>query len=131
MRRRRTMQIVKTSIRTKTVTVVDNANLTTGAGTSFVVTGDDLNVGEYGYGIILIKAGNETGTATLDVKYQVKDSNGNYYDHTSATQIVAAGSAIKTIANLDGEIGRIVVTLGDGAGEGYDGVTVEFVMKSR
>lgn len=125
------MQIVKTAIRTKTITVVDDATLATGAGSSYVVTGDDINVAEYGYGIILITAGTETNTATLDVKYQVKDSNGNYYDHTSATQVTAAGSSIKTIANLDGETGRIVVTLGDAAGDAFAHVTVEFVIKSR
>lgn len=126
------MQIVKTAIRTKTITVVDNTALVVPAeATSLVVESADINVAEYGYGIILIKAGTETGTATLDVKYQVKDSNGNYYDHTSATQVTAAGSSIKTIANLDGETGRIVVTLGDAAADAFAGVTVEFVIKSR
>ena len=125
------MQIVKTAIRSKTVTVVDDVNMDTGAGTSQVITGDDLDLSEYGYGIILIHAGAETNTATLDVKYQVKDSNGNYYDHTSATQVTSAGNSIKTIANLDGQTGRIVVTLGDAAGDKFDHVTVEFVVKSR
>jgi hypothetical protein len=126
------MQIVKTAIRSRTHTIIDNEAETVPAGLSKVVTSADISVTEFGYGIILIKAGTETGTATLDVKYQVKDSNGNYYDHTSATQVTAAGSSIKTIANLDGETGRIVVTIG-GASEndGFAGVTVEFVIKSR
>ena len=106
------MQNVKTVIRTLTTTIIDNANELVPASKSIVVNSADINVGEYGYGIILIKAGTETGVATIDVKYQVKDSNGNYYDHTSATQVTAAGSSIKTIANLDGETGRIVVTIG-------------------
>ena len=126
------MQIVKTAIRTNTITIIDAEAETVPAGLSKVVTSADINVAEYGYGIILIKAGTETGTATLDVKYQVKDSNGNYYDHTSATQVTAAGSSIKTIANLDGETGRIVATIGGASlGDGFAGVTVEFVIKSR
>lgn len=126
------MQIVKTAIRSKTVTVIDNADEFVPASKSIVVNGADIDVGEYGYGIILIKAGAETGAGTIDVKYQVKDSNGNYYDHTSATQVTGAGSSIKTIANLDGETGRIVVTIGGGSeADGFAGVTVEFVVKSR
>ena len=126
------MQIVKTAIRSKSITIVDDDALVVPAGeTSFVVTSADINVAEYGYGVILIKAGTETGTATLDVKYQVKGLNGVYYDHTSATQVTAAGSSIKSISNLDGEIGRIVVTLGDAATDAFANVNVEFVIKSR
>jgi hypothetical protein len=131
MRRRRTMQIVKTAIRSRTYTIVDDIKLTAPVGGTYTVTGADIDVSEYGYGIILITAGLETATATLDVKYQVKDSNGNYYDHTSATQVTAAGSSIKTIANLDGQTGRIVVVLGDAENDAFAGVTVEFVVKSR
>ena len=126
------MQNVKTVIRTLTTTVIDAADEFVPVSKSIVVNSADINVGEYGYGIILIKAGTETGVGTIDVKYQVKDSNGNYYDHTSATQVTAAGSSIKTISNLDGETGRIVVTIGGtSTGDGFAGVTVEFVCKSR
>ena len=126
------MQIVKTAIRSKSSVIINGVNELVPASKSIVVNSADINVGEYGYGIILIKAGTETGVATIDVKYQVKDSNGNYYDHTSATQVTAAGSSIKTISNLDGETGRIVVTIGGGSeGDGFAGVTVEFVCKSR
>jgi hypothetical protein len=126
------MQIVKTAIRSKKQTVVAGVNQLVPASKSIVINGADIDVSEYGYGVIVIKAGNKTGTATLDVKYQVKDSLGNYYDHTSATQVTTAGSSIKTIDNLDGQIGRLVVTInGTSEGDGFNGVVVEFIIKSR
>ena len=79
-------------------TIVADSTLSTGTETSYVVTGEDIEVGGYNTGIILIHTGTETGSATLDVKYQVKDSMGNYHDHTSATQVTAAGNSSKVIS---------------------------------
>ena len=126
------MQIVKTAIRSKSTVVINGVNELVPASKSIVVNSADIAVAEYGYGAILIKAGTETGTATIDVKYQIKGTDGNYYDHTSATQVTAAGTSIKTISNLDGETGRIVVTIGGSAeNDGFAAVYVEFVVKSR
>lgn len=126
------MQIVKTAIRSKSSVIINGVNQYVPAGLSKVTTGADISVSEYGYGVILIKAGVEVGTATIDVAYQIKGTDGNYYTHTSATQVTAAGTSIKTISNLDGETGRIVVTVGGGAeNDGFAGVYVEFILKSR
>ena len=123
--------IVETRRQTKVVTVVDNIALTVPAEeTSYVVTGADIDIADFATGMLLITAGSETATATLDVVFQVKDSNGNYYTHTSATQVTQAGSSVKAIAQLDGETGRVVVTLGDAAADAFAGVTVELVLKS-
>lgn len=111
-------------------TIVADTTLTVPGGeTSYVVTGEDIDIGGYSTGIILIHAGTETATATLDVKFQVKDSMGNYHDHTSATQVTAAGNSSKTIATLDGAVGRIIVTLGDAAADAFAHVNVDFIVK--
>jgi hypothetical protein len=101
------------------------------ASKSIVLTGDDIGVGKFSSGAILVTAGTETGTATLDVKYQVKASNGVYMDHTSITQITAAGSSITNITTLSGAEGRLVATIGGASeGDGFADVTIEFVIKS-
>ena len=126
------MQIVKTAIRSKSSIIINGVNQYVPAGLSKVVTGSDIDVAEYGYGAIVCKAGTETGTATIDIKYQVKGLDGNYYDHTSATQVTAAGTYITKIAALDGQIGRIVVSVGGSSeNDGYAAVYVEFIIKSR
>jgi hypothetical protein len=126
------MQVVKTAIRSKSSVIINAVDEYVPAGLSKVITGADINVSEYGYGVILIKAGAETGAATIDVVYQIKGTDGNYYTHTSATQVTAIGTSIKTISNLDGETGRIVVTVGGGSeNDGFAGVYVEFIVKSR
>ena len=126
------MQVVKVAERTKSITIIDDVDEAVPAGKTITVNSADIDVDEYSYGVILIKAGTETGTATIDVKYQVKGSNGVYYDHTSATQVTGAGSSIKSISNLDGEVGRIVVVItGSSTGDGFADVNVEFVIKSR
>ena len=126
------MQIVKIAIRTESIIIIDDDDEFVPAGKNITINSPDIDVDEYSYGVILIKAGTETGTATIDVKYQVKGSNGVYYDHTSATQVTGAGSSLKSISNLDGEIGRIVVSInGSSTADGFAAVNVEFVIKSR
>jgi hypothetical protein len=126
------MQNVKTVIRSNSVVIINGVNEYVPAGLSKVVNSADIDVGEYGYGAILIKAGTEVGAGTIDVKYQIKGTDGNYYDHTSATQVTAAGTSLKTISNLDGQTGRIVVTIGGGSeNDGFAAVYVEFIIKSR
>lgn len=126
------VQVVKTTLKATSHVIINSVNKYVPAGLSIVVNSADFEVNEYGYGIIIMKVGIEVGTATMDVKYQVKGADGNYYDHTSATQVTGIGSSIKTIANLDGINGRIVVTIG-GASEndGFAGVYVEFITKTR
>jgi len=122
MRRRRTMvQIVKVVRKTLQKTIIDAAAFTA------TVTGADIDIAGYEQATIYITAGEETGTCTLDAKLQIKDSNGNYYDHTAATQVTAAGSSTKAITGINGLIGRVVVTWGGEAGNKYLATTVEIV----
>lgn len=115
------VQVVKTLRKPLRSTTINNANFTA------TVTGADLDIAGYTQATIYIKAGTETGTCTLDAKLQVKDSNGNYIDHTAATQITAAGSSLTHITNINALIGRVVVTWSGGEGEKYAGTTVEIV----
>jgi len=126
------VHVVKTTLKAKSNVIINTVDKFVPAGLSLVVNSADIEVNEYGYGCILVSAGTETGTATLDVKYQVKGTDGVYYDHTSATQITGAGSALTKITALDGITGRIVVTIvGSSEADGYADVYVEFITKTR
>lgn len=116
---------------TKVVTVVDNTALVVPAGkTSLVIEVDDILIKDYYTGVLMVTAGTETATATLDVVFYVKDSNGNEYTHTSMDQITSAGSAVKLMDPIYGHTGKVKVTLGDAAADAFAGVTVELVLKS-
>lgn len=73
--------------------------------------------------LVTVVAGTKTGSPTMDVKIQVKDSNDNYIDHTSFTQITAAGSALKELSNFAGKTIRV---LADHGGSGsFANTTIE------
>lgn len=123
--------IVETRRQTKIVTAVDDVDVAVPAGLSSVYTVDDIPIGDFNTGVILVTAGTETVNATLDAVFYVKDSNGNAHSHTAIVQITAAGSSKTDIAQIYGNTGKLVVTIaGDHAGDGFEGVTVELVLKS-
>lgn len=110
--------------RIKRVTIINNADFTA------TVTSADIDLEGYKTGTITIKAGTETGTVTLDAKLQVKDINGNYIDHTAATQVTGAGSSLKHITDINAKTGRVVVTFAGGASEKYAATTVELILQA-
>lgn len=123
--------IVETRRQTKVVTVIDAEDVAVPAGLSDVTTVDNIPIGDFDSGVILVTAGAETVNSTLDVVFYVKDSNGNAHSHTAIVQITAAGSSKTDIAKIYGNTGKIVATIaGDHAGDGFAGVTVELVLKS-
>lgn len=124
------MKTIETRRQFERITIVDNETLTRGADANYTVTEDDIPIGQYNTGVILVTVGTETATATLDVAFYVKDSNGNSYEHTSITQITSAGSSKTNITQIYGETGKVVVTLGDAQNDAYAGVTVELILKS-
>lgn len=100
------VQIVKRMKRTKVVTVVNNATF------SATVTSADIDIKEYDNLIITYKTGTRTGTATMDIKLQVKDSVGNYIDHTTLTQVASATSGYEEVFGLAHTTCRVVCTFG-------------------
>lgn len=118
------VQLVKIMNRNKRVTIINNADFTQ------TVTGSDINLEGYNKGTITIKTGTETGTVTLDAKLQVKDSNGNYIDHTAATQVTTESASLKNITDINALVGRVVVTWGGGAAEKFAATTVELTLSA-
>lgn len=118
------MQLVKIMNRNKQVKIIDNANFTA------TVTGSDIDLEGFNKGTITIKTGTETGACTLDAKLQVKDSNGNYIDHTSATQVTSESTSLKNITDINALFGRVVVTWGGGVGDKYAATTVELTLSA-
>jgi hypothetical protein len=103
--------------------IIDNKDFTA------TVTGDDIYLRGFTRGTITIKTGTETGTVTLDAKLQVKDINGNYIDHTSATQVTTASTSLKNITDINAYMGRVVVTFTGGENEKYAATTVELTLQ--
>lgn len=98
------VHVVKTEKKTKLFTIINNATF------SATVTGADMDLTNYSNALITYKTGAETGTAALDIKFQTKDSVGNYIDHTVIAQITSATSGFEEIMFFAGRTGRIVCT---------------------
>jgi hypothetical protein len=103
------------------VTIIDNETF------SETVTGADIDFSKYQHAILTIKTGTATGTPTLTVALQVKDSNGNYITHTTLTAISTATTTYEEFYYLSAQDIRVVNTHG-GAGS-FAAVTVELAMK--
>lgn len=88
------------------LTVINNADFTE------TVSSAEIDLIAYKNLIIMVKAGAKTDSPTMDVKFQIRDSNNNWYDHTTFTQITDASKAIKEISNLSARYGKIVCTYG-------------------
>ena len=100
------VQIVKSMKRNKVITIINNATY------SATVTGTDMDLREFNNLIITYKTGTRTGTATMDIAFQVKDSNGNYITHTSLLQVASASTGYEEVYGLAASTGRIVCTFG-------------------
>jgi hypothetical protein len=111
------VQNVKTMKRSKVVTIINNATF------NATVTGADMNLKEFSNALITYKTGVETGAATLDIKFQVKDSVGNYIDHTVLSQITSASSGFEELVLFAGDMGRIVCTYGGTPANDYFATT--------
>lgn len=116
--------------RTKSVVIVDHVDMVAPLGGSQVITVDDIETGNYSEGVLMISVGQEAATATLDVKFEVKDSAGHLYTHTDATQVTAAGNSVKTMDPIYGRLAKVTVTLGNAENDAFDDVYVELVLKS-
>lgn len=124
--------IVEIRRQAKVITVIDDVTLTVPAGGTQTVNSDDFDLKDWDRCFIMATLGTETNTATFDAKLQIKDSNGNYFDHPSGslTQMTAAGSQSLAISVLHGATGRIQYVYGDAENDAFAHVTLEVVLRS-
>lgn len=115
-------QVTKTIKNPTVSTIINNATF------SATVTGSDIDLTNYSNLIITYKTGTRTGTATMDISFQVKDSVGNYITHTSLTQVASATSGYEEIYGLAHRTGRIVCTFG--GTDNFATTTVEVTMSN-
>lgn len=104
------------------ITIIDNALFTE------TVTGADIDFKTYRHALLSIKTGTATDSPTMTVKLQIKDSNGNYIDHTTLSAINTATTVIEEFFYLSAETIRVICTYG-GSGN-FANTTVELRMKS-
>ena len=103
-----------------TVTLIDDVAFTA------TVTSEDINLSKLKHGIITAQTGAiSSGSPTIQVKLQVKDSNGNYIDYLTLPTITTNNTSLfDEFYFLPFTTGRLIATFG-GTG-GFNNVTVEF-----
>ncbi len=103
----------------ETHTLIDDTAFTA------TITGDDIDFSELKHGIITARLGAiSSGSPTLQVKLQLKDSNGNYIDYLNLPTVSSASTVIfDDFYFLPFATGRLIATYG-GTG-GFNNVTVE------
>lgn len=102
-------------------TVIDNATF------AITVTGDDIDFSDHGNLLITNSIGDITGSPTMTVKVQTKDSNGNYIDYDTMEALSTGNeSQMERWNDVPASTIRVVATLG-GSGEGkqFENVTLE------
>ena len=102
-----------------TVTLIDDVAFTA------TVTSEDINLSKLKHGIITAQTGAiSSGSPTIQVKLQVKDSNGNYIDYLTLPTITTTNTSLfDEFYFLPFTTGRLIATFG-GTG-GFNNVTVE------
>lgn len=103
-----------------TVTLIDDVAFTA------TVTSEDINLSKLKHGIITAQTGAiSSGSPTIQVKLQLKDSNGNYIDYLTLPTITTNNTSLfDEFYFLPFTTGRLIATFG-GTG-GFNNVTVEF-----
>lgn len=103
----------------ETHTLIDDTAFTA------TITGDDIDFSELKHGIITARLGAiSSGSPTLQVKLQLKDSTGNYIDYLNLPTVSSASTVIfDDFYFLPFATGRLIATFG-GTG-GFNNVTVE------
>ena len=103
-----------------TVTLIDDVAFTA------TVTSEDINLSKLKHGIITAQTGAiSSGSPTIQVKLQLKDSNGNYIDYLTLPTITTTNTSLfDEFYFLPFTTGRLIATFG-GTG-GFNNVTVEF-----
>jgi hypothetical protein len=102
-----------------TVTLIDDVAFTA------TVTSEDINLSKLKHGIITAQTGAiSSGSPTIQVKLQLKDSNGNYIDYLTLPTITTNNTSLfDEFYFLPFTTGRLIATFG-GTG-GFNNVTVE------
>lgn len=102
-----------------TVTLIDDVAFTA------TVTSEDINLSKLKHGIITAQTGAiSSGSPTIQVKLQLKDSNGNYIDYLTLPTITTNNTSLfDDFYFLPFSTGRLIATFG-GTG-GFNNVTVE------
>lgn len=102
-----------------TVTLIDDVAFTA------TVTSEDINLSKLKHGIITAQTGAiSSGSPTIQVKLQLKDSNGNYIDYLTLPTITTNNTSLfDDFYFLPFSTGRLIATFG-GIG-GFNNVTVE------
>jgi hypothetical protein len=114
------VQIVKRMKRNKVIKIIDNATV------SSTVVSPDIDMREFANMLITYAVTGISSTPTMDIVFQIKDSNGNYITHTVLQQITAISSGYEEIFDLAASTGRIVCTYG-GSGN-FATTTVEVTL---
>jgi hypothetical protein len=102
-----------------TVTLIDDVAFTA------TVTSEDINLSKLKHGIITAQTrAISSGSPTIQVKLQLKDSNGNYIDYLTLPTITTNNTSLfDEFYFLPFTTGRLIATFG-GTG-GFNNVTVE------
>lgn len=110
---------LKVAKRVETHTLIDDTAFTA------TITGDDIDFTDVKHGVITVSTGAiSSGSPTLQVKLQLKDSTGNYIDFQVLPTINTATTLIfDDFYFLPFATGRLIATFG-GTG-GFNNVTVE------